>query len=360
MVRRTGFPSRTASFPTRRLAERWATTVEAEMIEGRHFRDAAARRRTVAEAIDRYIKEEVPKKRSGTMHRSHLPWWRGQIGNMRLSEVTPDILVEQRTKLAGEKYNRATPGSRHSLLQEGETARAFTRSASTVNRYTECLSHVFTVARKEWRWNLAGNPFSDIRKLREDNRRTRFLSEDERKRLLAETAKDAQLHVLVSLALATAARAGELVKLKWSDVDLGKKDGRLHFRVTKNAQPRTVWVHGDAFKLLREHQKARHPELDAVFPGRVAEGVAGRYDYIKPFNAAVAAAGIDGFRFHDLRHTAATYLARLGATEQQLRAIGGWKSGVVSRYVHLAAEETKDAMQALANKLDGRKARGIR
>src|SRR5262249_43963815 len=155
-------------------------------------------------------------------------------------------------------------------------------------------------------WNLAGNPFSDIRKLREDNRRTRFLSEAERKRLLAETAKDPQLHVLVKVALATAARAGELVRLKWSDVDLGKKDGRLHFRITKNAQPRTVWVHGDAFKLLREHQKARKPELEDVFPGRVAEGVAGRYDYIKPFNAAVAGAGIDGFRFHDLRHTAAT------------------------------------------------------
>lgn len=70
------------------------------------------------------------------------------------------------------------------------------------------------------------------------------------------------------------------------------------------------------------------------------------------------AAGIGSFRFHDLRHSAATYLAQLGATEQQLRAIGGWKSGVVSRYVHLAAEDAKDAMQALSNKLDGKKAKG--
>src|SRR5205807_2288810 len=67
-VRISGFPARTASFPTRRQAERWSKTVEAEMIEGRHFRGAEARRRTVAEAIDRYVEEEVPKKRNGGMY----------------------------------------------------------------------------------------------------------------------------------------------------------------------------------------------------------------------------------------------------------------------------------------------------
>jgi len=56
-VRMRGFPARTATFPNRRQAERWAKTVEAEMIEGRHFRNAEARRRTLAEAIDRYVAE---------------------------------------------------------------------------------------------------------------------------------------------------------------------------------------------------------------------------------------------------------------------------------------------------------------
>ena len=61
MVRRAGFPTRTATFTTRAKAVKWAATVDAEMIEGRHFRDAAARRRTVGEAIDRYMEEEVPR-----------------------------------------------------------------------------------------------------------------------------------------------------------------------------------------------------------------------------------------------------------------------------------------------------------
>jgi integrase len=357
MVRRTGFPTRTATFNTRDKAKRWATTVEAEMIEGRHFKDAAARRRTVGEAIDRYVKEEVPRKRGGGgMHTTALRWWKEKIGDIRLSAVTPDILVDQRSKLAAEKYARATPGTAKSTLEAGEAAPLYARSPSTVNRYMECMSHVFTVARREWRWNLSSNPFSDISKLREDNGRTRFLSDDERKRLLAETAKDPQLHVLVTLALATAARAGELVGLTWADVDLRKKDARLLFHVTKNAQPRTVWVHGGALKLLREHHARRDESVAAVFPGaKGKDGQPGRYDYIKPFKEAVKVAKVEPFTFHCLRHSAATYLAMQGATEQQLRAIGGWKSGVVSRYVHLAAEDAKDAMLALANKLDGKK-----
>lgn len=84
-----GFPARTASFPTKRAAERWAKTVEAEMIEGKHFRNSAARRRTLGAAIDRYLLEEVPKKRDGSMHHVRLPWWKEHAGNVKLAEVTP-------------------------------------------------------------------------------------------------------------------------------------------------------------------------------------------------------------------------------------------------------------------------------
>ena len=93
-VRMSGFPARTASFPTRRQAERWATTVEAEMIEGRHFRSVEARRRTLGEAIDRYLLEELPKKRSGSTHRSNLPWWKKHLGHLKLADVAPAILAQ--------------------------------------------------------------------------------------------------------------------------------------------------------------------------------------------------------------------------------------------------------------------------
>lgn len=346
-VRQAGFPARTATFPTRRQAERWAKTIEAEMIEGRHFRTVEARRRTLADAIDRYLAEEVPKKRDGNMHRICLPWWRDRLGTLKLADVTPAILVEQRGKLERETYTRANPKAKHTALPKGEMPRLYRRSSATVNRYLATLSHVFTVARREWHW-ATFNPFDGVAKLREARGRIRFLSDEERARLLAATAEDPTLHALVVLALSTAARAGELVGLQWRDVDL--QDGRLLFRVTKNAEPRTVWLHGEALRLIRARADVRSPLNHDVFPGAKR----GFYDYKLPFAGALRRSGIADFRFHDLRHSAATYLAMQGASEQQLRAIGGWKSGVVRRYVHMAATDAKAALEKLASKVDGK------
>lgn len=340
-VRLNGYPARTATFATKREAERWATTIKAEMIEGRHFKNAAARRHTLGHAIDRYVLEELPKKKSGENARSALPWWKEKIGHLKLSDVTADVIVEHRNKLAASTYQRAKPDSPRSMVKRGK-AEQFQRAPATVNRFLAVLSHVFTVCRKEWRW-MDNNPMTGVSKLKEGKGRVRHLSEDERKRLLAETAKDPVLHLFVVTALGTACRAGELLKLRWSDVDL--KEGQMLFRDTKNSEPRTAWLHGEALRLMKERAKVRNIKNDLVFPGQKAKG---KYQYHKLFVKACTAANVHEFRFHDLRHTAATTLARLGATEQQLKAVGGWKSGVVSRYVHLASNDAK----ALSKKMN--------
>jgi integrase len=350
-VRISGFPARTASFRTRAAAKKWATTVEAEMIEGRHFRSVEARRRNLGDAIDRYLRDELPKKADQTP-KGQLLWWKDEIGHVKLGEITPALLAECRDKLLTETYQRAKPGSKNSGLKAGEKARRFKRKPATVNRYLANLSSVFTIARREWHW-IGYNPVGDVSRFGEDDR-VRWLSDDERRALLRETAKDPTLHVFVLIALSTACRAGEILKLKWDDVDL--KAGRLLFRKTKNREARNAWLHGEVLKRLEEHGKVR--DLGGkvfVNPGgtRRARGQ-GVYDYAEPFDAAVAAAGIKNFHFHDLRHTAATYLAQQGATEQQLRAIGGWKSSVVRRYVHLAAHDAKAALVRLADKIDGK------
>jgi integrase len=368
-VRMSGFPTRTASFPNKRLAERWAKTVEAEMIEGRHFRNVEARRRTLAEAIDRYCTDELGlpegaaadaaafktylraqaatgralKKRDVRTRVIRLRWWREKLGHLKLADVTPELIVEYRGKLTRERFTRARPGAPGSTLEKGETAQQFTRAGPTVNRYLAYLSHVFSIARKEWRW-ISSNPFEGVGKLSEGSGRVRVLSEAERKALLEQTATDPQLHLLVVLALSTAARAGELLALTWADVDL--KDGRLLLRVTKNSQPRVLWLHGEAKRLLEDHGKVRR--LD----GRVFASATGkRYRYDEAFEAACSEAKIKGFVFHGLRHTAATMLAREGATQEQLKAIGGWKSGVVSRYVHLAAEDARSVLEKMNKKI---------
>ena len=346
-VRMSGFPARTKSFPTRRLAERWAKVIEAECIEGRAFRNVEARRRTVAAAIDRYIAEELPKKKDSRTRRIRLLWWKQKLGSLKLADVTPAIIVECRGLLTRETFTRAKPESNRSTLR-GKDAPRHKRTDSTVNRYLAYLSHVFTLARREWHW-ISNNPFDGVGKFTESKGRVRFLTDEERDRLLAETAKDRVLHIVVILALSTAARAGEITNLRWSDVEL--KQGRVLLRKTKNAHPRTVWLHGEALRLLTEHSKVRRLNDDRVFVS--AKGKL--YRHRPAFEAACRAANVKDFTFHDLRHTAATYLAREGASEQQLKAIGGWKSGVVSRYVHLAAEDARAILEKMNEKVLGGK-----
>jgi hypothetical protein len=115
------------------------------------------------------------------MHRHNLPWWKKNLGHLKLADVSPPILVECRGKLQRETYTRAKAESKRSLVK-GREATRFSRKPSTVNRYLACLSHVFTVARKEWHW-IPHNPFDGVGKFSEGKGSVRFLSEEERARL---------------------------------------------------------------------------------------------------------------------------------------------------------------------------------
>jgi integrase len=344
-VRQRGFPAITATFPTIRMAQRWAKTKEAEMIEGRHFRSPEARRRTVAEAIDRYTREVLPEKRSKNMHSAALPWWQRQIGHLKLAEVTQATVLEQRGRLMREAFKRAKPESDRSVVKEGEKPNTFKRTPSTANRYVAVLSNLFTLA-KQWEW-AGHNPAEGLAKLAERSERARVLTTEQRNALIKQTEGDPTLHLFVLVALGTACRAGELLNLEWHDVDAD--DGRLSFRKTKNEQPRSAWLHGVAKKLISELADGKKPEA-RVFVN--ASGKGRRYRYAKPFKQACERAGIPGFVFHNLRHSAATYLARDGASESQIKAIGGWRSNVVGRYIHMAAADTKSVMQKLSEKID--------
>jgi len=182
-----GFPLRSATFTTRRMAERWGATIETEMVEGRHFRGTEAKRHTLNDAIDRYVKYHLPELKNGKMHRSVLPYWREQLGRMRLSEITSALLVEQRDKLKESTFVRARPGSKASTLKSDEKPQAFQRKPNTVNNYLRPLSRIFSLAKKEWHWTTV-NPMQDVSLLKTSNERTRYLTEDERTRLLVETA----------------------------------------------------------------------------------------------------------------------------------------------------------------------------
>ena len=168
------------------------------------------------------------------------------------------------------------------------------------------------MAVKEWGW-VENNPLAKVTKPKEPRGRVRFLDDDERERLLAACRESASpdLYPAVILALSTGARAQEVLGLRWPDVDLARRVATLH--ETKNGERRVLPLAGPALELLRERAKVRRLDTDLVFPGRARRNKPGEppkppapVDLRAPFETALKRAGIADFRWHDLRHTAAS------------------------------------------------------
>lgn len=317
-VRAWGHTERTATFTRKTDAKDWAARTESDLKRGRYVPTSDEKRRTVADLIDKYIAETLPHKKRNKDHAkvaALLGWWRIQIGNFSLQSATPSLIAEYRDKLQNEK-----------------TPRGDRRSNGTVNRYLAALSHAFRVAVVEWGW-LEDSPMRRVSRREESKGRVRFLSDDERGKLL-EACKASQnpiLYPLVVQALSTGARFGELINLRRRDVDLKRRVIILH--ETKNRERRVLPLAGHAFETMRELLAVPRIDTDLVFPGT---------DPSKPasiktaWQNALEKAEIEDFRFHDLRHSAASYLAMSGATLAEISEILGHKTlQMVKRYAHL-------------------------
>ena len=309
-IRRKGYPSHTATFHSRTDAKKWAQVTEGAVLEGRHFPTAEAKRHTLADLIDRYIQDVLPHKSKNhrTMRQIQLRWWKSHLGHTTLVHVTPSLIADYRDKLRP-------------------------RSNATVVRYMAALSHVFSIAVKEWQW-IDDNPFLKVSKPKESRGRVRFLSDDERQRLLTvcKRSRNRHLYMIVVLALSTGARKMELLTLRWRDIDL--QGGRMVLQETKNGERRVLPLTDHALDLLQKYAKVRRIDTDLLFPGR--DGAKPRY-IETPWRTAVRRANITDFRFHDLRHSAASYLAMNGASLMELAEIFGHKTlSMVKRYTHLS------------------------
>jgi len=318
LVRRRGYPKQSATFDKITDAKRWATNLESAIHEQRHFKTPEANRRTVGELITRYQKEILPFK-SSNLHflkgqHNQLEWWRQQLGAYFLADLTASRIVEARSKL------NCAP--------------------STINRYMSALSHALSVAIREWEW-LDISPISKIRKLREPRGRLRYLSEQERALLLSgvQEAGNHTLHLIIVLALSTGARKGELLGLKWSEVDFERR--RLIFLQTKNGDRRNAPLGDYALSILQNYKtKACLPD-ELVFQNRWGSLL--RID--SQFSELVKRVGIENFRFHDLRHSAASYLAMSGATMTDIAEVLGHKTlSMVKRYTHLSDSHTSQVV----------------
>lgn len=273
-----------------------------------------------------------------------LTWWRSKVGQVALQDLTDDYVYAALEDLA-------TRPARYFAGRDAEGRRIFefkkrTIAPATVNRYAASLAAVLTWAIKR-RIAPQGyvHPCRSVERRPEHNEKTRFLSDDECRRLLdaCKASSWPRLYPLVLAALTTGARKGELLGLRWADIDLDQAVATVGR--TKNGDPRVLpLVPG----LVGELRKFAGPAAAWVFCSpRDPEKVFG---FEPRWHEALRVAKVKDFTFHSLRHSCASMLAKNGATLLEIADVLGHRQlQMTKRYSHLATSHKA----ALVNRVMG-------
>ncbi len=333
-VRLKGHSPVSATFTRLTDAKRWAQSTESAIREGRHFRTAEAKKHTVADLIDRYLKDGyVAPLKSSRDRKRQLLWWRDKLGQLALSDLSSAVITDARNSL---------------LTKSGRTDESI--SPSTVVRYMAALSHALSIAVRDWGW-IEDNPMRKVTKPKQPRGRERFLSDNERQSLLAacERSESPVLYAVVVLALSTGMRRGEIMNLRWKDIDL--QAAQIRLTATKNNTSRSLPLTGLALERIKALSKVRRLDTDLVFPGKQSGTP---IDLKKPWMTACRRANLTDFRFHDLRHSAASYLAMNGASTIEIATVLGHKTlQMVKRYSHLTTSHTTKVVTTMNERIFG-------
>ncbi|MDP9122167.1 MAG: site-specific integrase [Acidobacteriota bacterium] len=320
-VRLKGYPDRHGTCPTAECARECSRKAELELKNG-----VSVGRVTVAELIDLYDRQHLPTlPKSAAKYREYLVWWREQIGSHYAQSVTPQLISSCRTRL------KVEPG-RHGRE----------RTNTTVNRYLNALSSVWTWALKPDVVLVSQHPVRDVERLPEPKGRVRWLTrpvDEERseiERLLA-ACRESNSRILfdvVVLLLGTGCRENEIMELRRSAIRLPESGFTIRAEDAKGGEARFVPLEGAALDVVKRRLSAQPAESDWLFPGRDT-GPAG-FPW-RGWRSALQRSGIPNFRPHDLRHTHGSYLAMLGRTLPEIMQALGHKTPTVAlRYVHLS------------------------
>jgi len=316
----------------KRVAQRALDKVRTEIAEGKYLdKRQKAKETAFSDMAKRYLAWAKEHKRS---------WKRDETVIKVLSESFGNCTLQEISQLDVERFKLSRNRQRCKARPEQ------TISPYTVNRELKCLGRMFSLAME---WDLAdSNPVARVRLLKEPPGRIRYLEKGEIPTLLDACVEP--LRSIVLLAIHTGMRRGELLALKWEHVDLQRR--QLLVETSKNGESRHVPLSHTAVETLsRLKEGARGPW---VFPSRRRGGE--RLKSVdSSFRRAVQEAGIDDFRFHDLRHTAASQLVMAGVDLRTVQEILGHKTQRMTvRYAHLSAEHKMKAADALDKALSRR------
>ena len=212
-------------------------------------------------------------------------------------------------------------------------------SASTSNRYLALVRAILRAARDDWEWV---DKIPRVRLFSEPKRRVRWITEQEAARLVEELPP--HLAAMAVFSLTTGLRQSNVSYLRWDQVDLQRATAWVHADQAKSRKAIAVPLNADALQVIQGRQ-GTHPEYIFTYQGKPVKRTT-----TKAWYAALERAGIENFRWHDLRHTWASWHVQRGTSLQELQELGGWATfDMVLRYAHLAAEHLKEA----ASRLEG-------
>ncbi len=332
-IRIAGFKSAAKTFDTFDEAEAWAATLIKELRaqKKQHGGNKDLARLTIGDLNRAYLDDpDVKSQKSFGDTQRLLDWWTNKFGNCLLIDFGVLKLREE-----------ARP-----MLLKG-------RGNATTNRYMSAL-------RSAWNWGRDSGYIMNERAwprrlmLKEPRGIVRFLSDEERVRMLDAAMADPVISAAVIVDISTGLRKGELLDLRWKDIDL--KGGTATIRDTKNGEIKVSHLVPEAVEALESLKKLPVVSLTHPFHIITARKAKPKSALENRWRKVREAAKLDSrFRFHDLRHTCASYLAQNNATDMQLRAVLGHKTtAMVARYAHMRPGAAVTGHDAISAKLRGK------
>ena len=341
-VRRQGWPSQTKTFDTKAEAEAWAAMIESEMNRGVWLDRSEAESTSLQQLLDRYEREVIPALKGAVRERSVLNLW-GQtpLARRTVATIRSGDIAQQRD----------------AWLADG-------LAPATVLRRLARLSHLFNTARKEWHMESLANPVELVRKPTPNNARTRRVaspvggrragrSQDELARVIA-ASESRLLPTIITLAVETAMRRGELAALQWEHVDLDRRVA--HLPETKNGNSRDVPLSAVAVAALADllpgggSRKRKAPIVPTTLRGAVfavhPDGITQAFERAlqraraayeaecSENERAADAMFLRDLRFHDLRHEATSRLASRFQLHELAKITGHRDTRMLLRYYH--------------------------
>jgi integrase len=320
-----GFQRLSRQFDDKQAAQTWADEQERSLRRLRQSGGASPELSTItiAELVERFLRDPTVKQnRSYPDQAGLLAPWTDRYGSTKVRAFGAVQIIDTRD-----------------VLLNG-------RSNARVNRYVSAM-------RRCWNWGrevgLIDGAWAPAVMLQEPRGRVRYLADDELDAVLrAAEAHSQAMHCAVILSIATGIRQGELLRLTWRDVDFAK--GRLTVLESKNGTARSVYLPPAAAGALATLKRA--PVVGASVFLKSNGQPFDEYALRGQWKRVRKAAGLKDFRWHDLRHSCASYLAQHGASLLEIGSVLGHKSpSVTMRYAHLVEGKPVTGHDKLDEKL---------